>query len=499
MESKVSRRLKEPLAKEICEHIYAPRLARDFARQFDYLTDVNQAHLLMLAQTGLVDADIAQRLAAGLQQMDENGPDAVELDPAKEDPYFNYESKLMEITGRDIGGRLHMARSRNDIAATIDRIRARHLVLQVVEALGRVRTAALARAEQYVDTVMPGYTHLQPAQPISLGFYLSGVAQAFGRDMDRLLGTLARIDALPLGAGALAGTRFAIDRSISARYLGFGEVMPNTLDAVASRDFAWEAMSAMAIAAVTWGRVAQDLHVWSTPEFGLVTFPDRVASTSSIMPQKKNPAVLEYLKGKSAHILGLLNTSLATVKGTFFTHTGDSSRESMRSFWECGEEMLRSLALFELIVASVEPNTGHMRARVRADFSVATDLADGLVAEADMSFRDAHHVVGELVRLALDAGLTAVDISSAMLDEAAQDVVGRALHWPQERLDAYLDPQASLQARCQGGPAPESVLASIAAQHVHLAHTRTLVKAARERLDTARAQMKRDAAALAGV
>ena len=216
MESKVSRRLKEPLAREICEHIYGPRLARDFAKQFDYLTDVNQAHLLMLSKTGLVSPETAKKLASGLLQMEAEGASAVELDPAKEDPYFNYEAKLMSITGRDVGGRLHMARSRNDIAATIDRMRARSIVLDVIEGIGRIRRLALQRAGEHANVVMPGYTHLQPAQPITFGFYLSAVADTLGRDMERLQSVLARIDALPLGAGALAGTRFPIDRSVTA-------------------------------------------------------------------------------------------------------------------------------------------------------------------------------------------------------------------------------------------------------------------------------------------
>ena len=497
MESKVSRRLKEPLAQEICEHIYGPRLARDFAKQFEHLTDVNQAHLLMLRRTGLISQETARSLASGLMQMEAEGPDAVELDPAKEDPYFNYEARLMSVTGRDVGGRLHMARSRNDIGATIDRMRARGIVLDAIEAVGRVRRAALNGAGTHASVVMPGYTHLQPAQPITFGFYLSGVAQALGRDMDRLRDALDRVDVLPLGAGALAGTRFPIDRSVTAAALGFGSLVGNTLDAVASRDFAWEAMSAMAIVALTWGRVAQDFHVWSTPEFALVSFPDRVASTSSIMPQKKNPAVLEYLRGKSSHVIGLLTTSLIAVKGTHFSHAGDSSRESMRSFWECAEETLRCLSLFELIVSTVEPRTATMLQRVRYDFSVATDLADGLVAEAGMSFRDAHHVVGGLVRLALDSGKSAGELTSEMLDRAAVDVIGTAVKWPEERLRKYLDPIESVNARRNGGPAPEEVNQSIERQLGHLENAMRNVRATRQRLDAARQQMKRDVAAIA--
>lgn len=495
MESKVSKRLTEPLAREILEHIYGPRIARDFEKQFGYLTDVNQAHLLMLHKTGLISPDVAKKLAKGLLQMEAEGPCAVELDPAKEDPYFNYEAKLMSITGRDIGGRLHMGRSRNDIAPTIDRIRARSLVLAVIEAVGRVRHAALERAAKFTGAVMPGYTHMQPAQPITFGFYLSAVADALGRDMDRLHGALPRIDANPLGAGALAGTRFPIDRHVTAAALGFSSVIPNTLDAVASRDFAWEAMSAMAMIALVWGRVAQDFYVWSTPEFGLLTFPDRVASTSSIMPQKKNPAVLEYLKGKSSHVVGLLTTSLIAVKGTNFTHTADSSRESIRSFWECGEETLRSLALFELIVSAIEPDTKIMLKRI--DFSAATDLADGLVAEANMSFRDAHHVVGGVVRLALDAGKSADDITSEMLDRAASDVIGKAIGWPEAKVRKYLDPIESVNARGNGGPAPAEVSLGIERQLKHLDEIAASVAATRKRLDAARDQMKRDVKTLA--
>lgn len=499
MESKVSRRLREPLASEICEIIYGPRLERDFAKVFAYLNEVNQAHLLMLHKTGILAPSVAKALAAGIVQMESEGAAAVELDPAKEDPYFNYEAKLMSMTGRDIGGRLHTARSRNDLSVTIDRLRARDVTLKIMDTLGCLRRTVLKRAVDYAAVVMPGYTHLQPAQPITFGFYLSGIAQALGRDMERLEAVLTRVDESPLGAGALAGTRFHIDRGMTATALGFTAVMPNTLDAVASRDFAWETMLAMATVALTWGRVAQDFHIWSTPEFGLVSFPDRVASVSSIMPQKKNPVVLEYLRGKSSHIIGLLNTALVAVKGTNFTHSGDSSRESMRNFWESAEETLRCLSLFELILTSVEPNVTNMLEHVHADFSAATDLADGLVAEAGMSFRDAHHVVGGLVRLALDSGKLANELTSSMLDEAAQQVVGKAVHWSEERLQGYMDPVASVNARRNGGPAPSEVVIAIEKQLEHVERMSTSVNETRNRLNAARQKLKQDISQLASI
>ncbi|MDN3987890.1 argininosuccinate lyase [Zwartia vadi] len=499
MESKVSSRLKEPLAAEICELIYAPRLARDFLKQFPHITQVNKAHLLMLHKTGLLNDETANKLANGLKQMESEGPSAVELDPSREDPYFNYEAKLISITSRDIGGRLHMARSRNDMGATIDRIRARDVVFDTLEAVGRVRKTILERADIFANTVMPGYTHLQPAQPITFGFYLSGVAESLGRDMDRLHNALVRIDMCPLGAGAFAGTRFPIDRSMTARHLGFTGVVANALDAVASRDFAWEAMSAMAMLAVTWGRVAQDLHIWSSHEFGLVSFPDRIASTSSIMPQKKNPAVLEYLKGKSAHVLGLLNTALVTVKGTFFSHAGDSSRESMRNFWECSEEVIRSLSLFDLIIASVEPRKQSMLAHVSRDFSVATDLADGLVLDANIPFREAHHIVGTLVRMALDADKCATELTSDMLDQASVEVMGIKLGWSETKLSKYIDPTESVNARQWGGPAPDAVRQSVQSQLQHLDNSLSVVAASKVRVEVASRTMEQEFDTLASL
>ena len=187
MESKVSSRLKEPLAAEICELIYAPRLARDFLKQFPHITQVNKAHLLMLHKTGLLNDETANKLANGLKQMESEGPSAVELDPSREDPYFNYEAKLISITSRDIGGRLHMARSRNDMGATIDRIRARDVVFDTLEAVGRVRKTILERADIFANTVMPGYTHLQRAQPVLLAHHLLAYVEMLERDQGRLL------------------------------------------------------------------------------------------------------------------------------------------------------------------------------------------------------------------------------------------------------------------------------------------------------------------------
>lgn len=498
MESKVSRRLQQATAQEVCDHIYLPRLNREFSSGFDYLSDINQAHLLMLARANLMPRASAIGLAQALQQMERDGPAAVPLDPQREDAYFNYEAQLMRLAGADAGGRLHVARSRNDILATHDRLRARDAGMDVLDALNNVREVAISRAQQYADVVMPGYTHLQSAQPITYGHYLIAAADAIARDAARIEQALAHIDACPLGAGALAGTTFPIRREDTARLLGFGHCVANSLDAVASRDFAWELMSAMTIASLTWGRIAQDFYVWATPEFGLIHFPDRVAGTSSIMPQKKNPVVVEYLKGKTSHLIALFTASMTAVKGTHFTHSGDGNRESMRSFWESADECIRCLALFRLVLDAAEPVEHTMLRKARTDFSTATDLADALVRESGLSFREAHHVVGAVVRQALDADMAADEITPAMVNAAASRQTGRDIRLDAASVRRCLDPLASVQARsAHGGPAPLLSTQRIAELRGALETARTQAAARRASVAAARATLKQELAALA--
>lgn len=246
MSSKVSKRLTESTAPEVCEHIYTPRLNRDFSAGFPLLCDINQAHLLMLKTAGLISADDARQLANAMMQMEVDGPAKVPLDPLLEDAYFNFEAHLMRIAGAHVGGSLHMARSRNDILATMDRMRARELVLATLQALGQLQASALEGALRHAHVVMPGYTHLQPAQPVSYGYYLLAIAEAVERDSARMLALLPDLALCPLGAGALAGTSFPILRDVSAAALGFTGTVPTALDAVASRDYAMELLSSMA-------------------------------------------------------------------------------------------------------------------------------------------------------------------------------------------------------------------------------------------------------------
>ncbi|CAB3702043.1 Argininosuccinate lyase [Achromobacter deleyi] len=498
MESKVSTRLKQPLAKEVLQHLFLPRLNREFFANFEMLTQVNLAHLLMLHEQGILDHDASQRLAQALLVMQAEGPHVVELDAAREEAYFNYEAHLIKAVGQELGGRLHTARSRNDIGATIDRIRARDFAARIGAALIGVSQAALAQAERYADCVMPGYTHMQAAQPITYGYYLSALVDAWSRDIGRLAHALETADASPLGACALAGTSFPIDRDTTSALLGFSGPLANALDSVASRDFALELSATLSIMMITCSRMVQDFYIWSTPEFGYLTFPDSIASTSSIMPQKKNPAVLEYLRGKTGHLIGLTSAALSTVKSTHFTHSGDSSRESTRTCWESCEEALKALELMQLLVEQVAPNRDRMAARAADDFSTVTDLADLLVRRADASFRDAHHIIGAVVRQALEAGLPARAITPAMITSAAAEQLGRPVTLDEADIAACLDPVRNVAARQSlGGPAPQSVRAHLVEQRARLALQQAAIDAAQRRAADARGALQRQAAALA--
>lgn len=498
MESKISRRLKEPLAPEVVKYIFLPRLNREFFTNFELLNDINNAHLLMLAKKEILDQSSSQRLAQALVRMQEEGPNAVTLDPAREEAYFNYEAHLIQLVGADLGGRLHTARSRNDMGATIDRIRIRDFAMRISAALLDLCQIALQQAERYSSYVMPGYTHMQAAQPITYGYYLSAVVDAWIRDVDRLLHVLKSTDGCPLGACALAGTSFPIDRTMTSELLGFSRPLGSALDSVASRDFALEMSSTLSIMMITFSRMVQDLYIWSTPEFGYITFPDSIASTSSIMPQKKNPAVLEFLRGKAGHLIGLTSAAFSTVKSTHFTHSGDSSRESTRTCFEACEEALKCLELMRLLVEKVVPNERHMASRAAEDFSTVTDLADLLVRNSNISFRDAHHIIGAVVRESLDTGIGAQDISVTAIKATASEQLGRSIEISEDELRECLDPTLNVAARkAQGGPAPTTVIEHIHEQQRHMEAMSGAIEVIESRVVRAQAKLHADIRTLA--
>ncbi len=498
MSSPVSRRLTEAMAPEVQDLIYRPRLAQEIASSFVHVVDVNQAHTIMLTERNIIAPDVARRLLRALVEIERDGPASIAPDPAREDVHYNLEAALIERTSPEIGGRIHIGRSRNDMGATIDRMRAREACLQIREGLNTLRTALLFQAHASADVVMTGYTHLRPAQPITLGFYLLGVAHALERDYRRLGNAHATINQSPMGAAAFAGTSFPIDRERVATLLGFDGLVEHALDAVASRDFLIELASACTMLGITWSRLAQDLYVWSTDEFGLITFADGVAGSSSIMPQKKNPVVMEYLKATGADNIGALVSILSMMRASHFTNSIDGVRSSTAGAWQILEMTCRSLAIARLMVESCKSNRERMLQQVRSNFSTVTDLADLLVREGEISFREAHHVAGAAVRIALERSIDSSQISRDVLEQAAQLALGRAIKVPPEVALSCSDPETSIrQRKSRGAASPGEIARLHAAAAKQLTTDKTTVQRARQALESARQNLKRTVASLA--
>ncbi|QPC44055.1 argininosuccinate lyase [Kaustia mangrovi] len=491
MESKVSGFLKETMAPEILDGFMAPALERTFAVTLPFMSAINKAHVVMLGERGILSGAATRALLEAISDLETEGADAFALDPAREEAYFNYEAEVIRRLGAEVGGRMHVARSRNDLKSTVDRLHAREKALAIMAATNALRRTLLDRAEAYADTVMPGYTHLQPAQPVTYGWFLLGVANGLERDHARLSDCYGRLNLSPLGAGAIAGTSFPIDRVRTAELLGFDRPVPHAQDAIACRDAVIELVSASTFLMTTVGRLAQDYYVMTTYEFSTMELPDRVAITSSIMPQKKNMAALENLKGRAAYLLGALTTAFANYKGVPYSHAQDGTADSLRWAWDALDEAVRAVPVARVIVESATPRRARMLQLAGENYSTATDLADVLVREAGLSFRDAHHVVGRVVRLGLDAGLKADDIGAALVDRAAQETLGRPLGLGEETIRTAMDPVKAVESRRHtGGPSRADTADMIAEARDVLERDEAGLRARRARIAEADAALQ---------
>ena len=290
-------------AKEVVQYLIGPAIAQDLDRSYQTILDINKAHILMLAEEGIIKTEVARSILDCTQKIAsmQDNPQ-FEINPNVEDLYFNFERYLLEQTGAEIGGQQHTARSRNDLFACEQRMDIRRYYLNISSLFNELRQTLIEKARENTDTVMSGYTHMQPSEPVTFGHYLSGVLNALERDFERLQNAWKSLNICPLGGGSMGSTTFMINRQRTASLLGFDEPMQNSIDCTASRDYCLEIISAMAIASCTLSRLAYDLYIWSTPEFGYIEVDDSCAVCSSIMPQKKNPMTLEHIKGKAAHL-----------------------------------------------------------------------------------------------------------------------------------------------------------------------------------------------------
>lgn len=492
-------RLAEGPIREIRDLIYSPSITGADDADFGEMCGLNQAHLVMLAQTGILSAENARVLARALRQVAREGRAALSSDPDLEDPYLAFEARLSDLAGADIAGRIHIARSRNDIGATLHRLQARRHWRAISAALDEARAALLDKALTHRDTLMPGHTHLQPAQPITYGYLMASLATALARDAGRLADAYARIDACCLGAAALGGSSFPIDRELTAELLGFSRIETSCLDAVASRDAVLELLFAVTTLAVTWSRGAQDFYVAFSHEFSGISLPDRIAGTSSIMPQKKNPIALEYLRTEASRAIGALTGALSAARGTQFSISLDAIREGLDDVWAALHRVPGDLSLFTRIVESAEPAAERLAERCRANFATATDLADGLVRDHDLPFRHAHHIVGAVVREALAKGLSADAVDAALVEAVAEPLLGRRLGLTDSFVRGCLDPRQAVAARrTRGGTAPDEVERMVADERAVLAGDVARRHEREKRIDEAAAILADNLAELAG-
>src|SRR3954469_19082443 len=372
---------------DVDRHLYAQDIA------------ASKAHAAMLAAQGILTASDAKNIAKGLDTiLSEIGKDQFTFKRALEDIHMNVESRLAELIG-SAAGRLHTARSRNDQVATDFRLYVRDVIDEIDAAFASLQRALVDRALEHADTVMPGFTHLQTAQPVTFGHHLVAYVEMVARDRGRFADARKRLNESPLGAAALAGTSFPIDRHATAAALGFDRPMGNSLDAVSDRDFVLETLAAASITAVHLSRFAEEIVIWCSPLTGLIRLSDRFTTGSSIMPQKRNPDAAELVRAKTGRIMGALQALLVVMKGLPLAYQKDM-QEDKEGAIDALNATLLSLAAMTGMVRDMEPDAARMLAAAGAGYATATDLADWLVRTLKMPFRDAHHVTGRIVAVA---------------------------------------------------------------------------------------------------
>jgi argininosuccinate lyase len=421
----------------------------------------SKAHASMLRQQGIIDAADADAILEGLSRIEaEYEAGGLVEDLALEDIHMHVESRLAQLVG-PAAGRLHTARSRNDQVATDFRLWVRDAVDGIDAGLAAFQAALLARAEEHATTIMPGFTHLQVAQPVTLGHHLMAYVEMAHRDRGRFADARRRMNECPLGSAALAGTSFPLDRQATAAALGFDRPTANSLDSVSDRDFALEFLSAAAMAGLHLSRLAEEIIIWASQPYGFVALPDAYSTGSSIMPQKRNPDAAELVRAKAGLLLGNLQRLAVVMKGLPLAYSKDMQDDKAPVF-EAYDTLALCLAAMTGMVETLSFRADRMRAAAAAGFSTATDLADWLVRVANVPFREAHHVTGRAVKAAEAKGCDLADLPLAELQAIDARIDGSVYD--------VLSVESSVASRTSfGGTAPDQVRARIAAMKAELA------------------------------
>jgi len=455
-------------------------------RLLSSVIEINMAHVVMMVEEGIIPRSVGVQLLKALQGVQE------EVKPRRgvEDVHVAVEEAVIGKVGVEVGGNLHMGKSRNDQVSAAIRMELRRSLLQIMGEIVALQEAILLQAQSHVETIIPGFTHLQPAQPTTLGHYLLAHVDGLDRSLERLVEAYFRVNLSPMGAGALAATSFPINRERVAELLGFDGLLENSIDAVGSRDFILEVLAALSILAVDLSRFAEDLILWSSPGFGIIDLPDEFCSTSSIMPQKKNPDVLEVVRARMANILGDFLSSATIMKALPSSYNLDL-QEVTPHLWSSIDELSSTLP----ILAELVRNLGVREAPNPAlwDFITSTELANMLVRKCGVPFRTSHRIVGALIRHLAQNGLSIHDITPEMIRRVARQIDSSlTINISVEDIQESISLSGFVRShRVRGGPSPTEVRRMINTRLKRLTRRKRLLQRLEKRLMEARERLRR--------
>ena len=453
---------------------------KDDARLAEAVLEVNKAHVVMLMEEKIVQWSEGAKILSSLDKIDSK-----KLDPNAEDVHMAIEESVIAETGPEIGGNLHIAKSRNDQVTTAIRMVLRQELQELMQLTLNMQQSLVDTASKHTQTIILEYTHLQPAQPVTFAHYLMSYTDSLGRDLERLESAYSRVNRCPLGAGALATTSFPINRKKTAALLGFDEVMENSIDAVGSRDYIVETQAALTLLAVNLSRLAEDLIIWSSPEFGTIELPDEFTSTSSIMPQKKNPEVLEVIRARASHVLGDFVAATAAIKSLPTTYNLDF-QEITPKLWSSIDNLSTSLDMFAKLIPGIKVSN-NVEDKAASGFVGATELANIFVRKYNIAFRTSHKIAGAIVKSLIDSNKTLIDVTPELVQKIALDNVNIKLTAKKQDLLECTNPRKLVEMyKVLGGPSPKEVYRAIKAKNKTLKKLQADINKLKENISNAK-------------
>jgi argininosuccinate lyase len=456
---------------------------KDDARLSGAVININKAHVIMLMEQKIIQPQDASKLLKAL-----SGKLDLKMDAFSEDVHMAVEEAVLQQTGSEVGGNMHIGKSRNDQVATAIRMELRKKLLDLMLSVLKMQQSLAETAEKHIEIVILGYTHLQPAQPVTFAHYLLARFDQLERDLQRLQNAYVRVNLCPMGAGALATTSFPINRQRIAELLGFDDVAENSIDAVGSRDFILETLATLTITAIDLSQLAEDLLVWSSFDFAVLELPDDFASTSSMMPQKKNAEVPEVIRARASHVLSDFVAAATAMKAMPSTYNLDF-QEVTPKLWEAVENVDRSLNMLAALIPNLKVQSDVSEKALKS-FVAATEVANMLVRKYSVPFRSAHKIVGALVKTLIESKRTFKDATPELLQKVARDTVGITLSVKAADIAESVDLKEIIASyNVTGGPAPATVKIALATRKKHMAETQSNVAKLKQRLEIAQKKL----------